>query len=109
MIALIETRREQIAELCRRFRVERLELFGSAAKSTFEPESSDLDFIARFSGLTEPGIAKRYIGFAEALEDLFDRPVDVLVDQPFTNPYFAQAVAQTRQVIYERASQEAVV
>jgi predicted nucleotidyltransferase len=34
MIALIETRREQIAELCRRYRVERLEVFGSAAKLT---------------------------------------------------------------------------
>lgn len=109
MIALIETRREQIAELCRRYRVELLAVFGSAAKDTSKPERSDLDFIARFADLSEPGIARRYIGFAQALEGVFNRPVDLLTDQPFRNPCFARSVAETRQVVYERASREVVV
>jgi len=46
---------EPLRELCRRFGVERLEVFGSAAKGTFDPATSDLDFIARFRDPLEPG------------------------------------------------------
>lgn len=35
MIALIEQHRAELEEMCRRFRVERLDLFGSAAKGNF--------------------------------------------------------------------------
>jgi predicted nucleotidyltransferase len=43
MIALIEENRDALGRLCRQFGVERLELFGSATKSTFQPERSDVD------------------------------------------------------------------
>ena len=49
MIALIEQNRDALARLCRQFRVERLELFGSAAKGTFQPDSSDVDFLVTFA------------------------------------------------------------
>lgn len=45
MIALIVDNKDTIAELCRRYRIRRLDVFGSAATDTFNPESSDLDFI----------------------------------------------------------------
>ncbi len=45
MIALIEDNREAIAELCRQFGVRRLAVFGSAAKGTFDPATSDVDFL----------------------------------------------------------------
>ena len=44
MIALIEQHRDVLATLCRRFKVRRLDLFGSAAQGTFDPQSSDLDW-----------------------------------------------------------------
>ena len=37
MMALIEQHRAALTALCRRFKVRRLDLFGSAAKGTFDP------------------------------------------------------------------------
>jgi hypothetical protein len=36
MIALVEQKKDDMADLCRRFKVERLELFGSAATGSFQ-------------------------------------------------------------------------
>ena len=48
MLPLIHARREEVAELCRRFHVRRLEVFGSAARGDFDPERSDVDFLVEF-------------------------------------------------------------
>jgi uncharacterized protein len=109
MHALIESRREAIAQLCRRYGVARLDLFGSAASGQFDVQSSDFDFIVRFADAESPGIARRFFGLAEDLERLLERPVDLLTDQPFRNPYFARAVAETRQTIYEQPLEQAAV
>jgi hypothetical protein len=109
MIDLIEFHRKQINEICRRYRVERLELFGSAASGKFDKASSDLDFIVQFTDADTPGIARRYFGLAEDLEQLFDRSVDLLTDRPFQNPYFAQAVAETREILYENRNEKAAL
>src|SRR5438874_10482669 len=102
MHVLIELRRQAIAELCRRYGVTRLDLFGSAASSQFDLQSSDFDFIVRFADSESPGIARRFFGLAEDLQRLLERPIDLLTDQPFRNPYFARAVAETRQTIHEQ-------
>src|SRR6266536_4258421 len=101
MHALIESRREAIAQLCRRYGVMRLDLFGSAASGQFDLQHSDFDFIVRFADADSPGIARRFFGLAEDLERLLERPIDLLTDQPFGNPNFARALAETRQPIYE--------
>ena len=48
MTNLIEQHRSEVIDLCRRYGVRRLELFGSAATGAFEPERSDLDFLVEF-------------------------------------------------------------
>ena len=46
MHPFIHQHQSAIAELCQRYRVQRLEVFGSAARGTdFVPESSDTDFL----------------------------------------------------------------
>lgn len=101
MVQLIEDKRDQLIDLCRAFRVARLDVFGSAAQGTFRPESSDLDFIARFEGTRDPDYAERFYRFAEALEVLFGRPVDVLTERMIRNPYFRATVEETRQSVVE--------
>ena len=49
VIALVEQKKREIAALCRRFDVEKLDLFSSAATGAFRPSESDLDFMARFA------------------------------------------------------------
>lgn len=101
MIRLIESRREAIEQLCVRYRVRRLELFGSAATGReFDAESSDLDFLVEFLPL-EPGQhADAYFGLLESLQELLERPVDLVMTTAIENPYFLQSVNQTRKVVY---------
>lgn len=91
---------EAIAALCREYGVLRLDIFGSAAKGTFDPETSDLDFVMTFENRGMTGYAKRYLRFAEALEHLFSRPVDLIFDDAIRNPYFREEIDETRRSVY---------
>jgi uncharacterized protein len=101
MIPLVAERRDEIAELCRRFGVRRLDLFGSAADGRFDEATSDLDFVADFADPLVPGYADRYFDFTEALEVMFGRPVDVVTERSIKNPYFRRTVDATRQLVYD--------
>lgn len=100
MISLLYERRDEIAQLCRRHRVTRLEVFGSAASGNFDPETSDLDFLVEFVPLGPGERADAYFGLLEDLRDLFGRPVDLVMTRAIRNPYFRQAIEQTREVLY---------
>ncbi len=95
---------QALAELCRRCRVERLELFGSAAGRAFNPETSDLDFIVRFADRTPGTYLARYLDFAEGLERLFQRPVDLLTERSIRSPIFQSEVEKSRRTIYEESN-----
>jgi hypothetical protein len=86
--------------------VVRLDVFGSAATGAFR-DGSDLDFVATFSDTTPGTYADRYLDFAEALEALFGRKVDLLTERAIRNPYFRRSVDATRQVVYDGRGQEA--
>ena len=90
-----------LARLCRRYRVLRLDLFGSASSSDYQPEHSDLDFLVEFQPLPAGVYADTYFGLLEALEELFERPVDLVVGSTIKNPYFRQSVEATRTLVYE--------
>ena len=47
---LLQAKLEPLRELCERYGVERLELFGSEARGEFDPAKSDLDFIVQMKG-----------------------------------------------------------
>lgn len=100
MIDLIEKNRAALAELCRRFRVRRLDLFGSAAKGTFDADRSDLDFVVAFVTEEPREYTQCYFALADALERLFQRPVDLVTERSVRNPYFRQIIEQTRQPVY---------
>jgi predicted nucleotidyltransferase len=100
MIELIEEHRSDLDALCRRFRVATLELFGSAADGTFDPQRSDLDFLVEFHPL-EPGQhANAYFGLLHGLEDLFHRKIDLVMPRAIRNPYLLKSVNESRKVIY---------
>jgi hypothetical protein len=99
MIELFLTHQSALAELCRRFCVRRLELFGSAATGRFDPESSDLDFLVEFERECPMGPFHQYFDFQAALEHLFDRSVDLVEQSAIRNPYFRQAVVDGQRVL----------
>jgi predicted nucleotidyltransferase len=70
----------QIAELCRRHGVRRLELFGSAARGTdFDPEQSDADFLIEFEDSTAAAPRlERCLNLERDLAQLLQRRVDLV-------------------------------
>jgi len=102
VIALIEQKKIGIADLCRQHEVRRLDLFGSAARGDFRPERSDLDFIVQFARTGYAGYADAFLDFADALEQLLGRKVDLLTERMIRNPYFRASVEATRQIVYEK-------
>ncbi len=100
MDRLVEDKRTELDELCRKFRVRRLEFFGSAADGSFDPETSDLDFLVEFLPLKPGEHFDAYFGLLEALEELFQRRVDLVSINAMRNPYFIRRVNQSRIPVY---------
>lgn len=87
--------------MCERFRVRRLEVFGSAATPRFDPDHSDFDFLVEFQPPEHDDAANRYFGLLHALEDLFARQIDLIDVRAIANPYFLANVANApRTVLY---------
>ena len=100
MNPIIEAKKPEIIALCRQYGITMLDLFGSATGPNWNPETSDFDFVVAFESYG-PGIATRLIGFADALEALLGRPVDLVFDRSM-KPRVRAFIAPQRQVIFER-------
>lgn len=100
MIRLVEEKHDDITRLCRRYAVRRLELFGSATGEDFEPETSDLDFLVEFQPLKPGEYADAYFGLPEELQQLFGRPVDLVMPRAVKNRYFLEGMNQSRKLLY---------
>ena len=98
-----------IAALCREFGVSRLEVFGSASTGEFDPASSDYDLIACFSAQPGVSMARRFLGFNDALEALLESRVDLMTDHAIANPYLRAAVDASRTMVYAETPAEALV
>jgi predicted nucleotidyltransferase len=100
MIPELARHQVELELLCRRYHVQRLDLFGSAAAGTYRPGESDLDFLVEFEPLSPGTYADNYFGLLEDLERLFGQPVDLVVASAIRNPYFRQSVERTRAPLY---------
>lgn len=100
MSPILEAKRTAVAELCRRYGVERLDVFGSAAREDFDPRRSDFDFVVRFGATREAGYAVRYLEFAEHLEKLLERRIDLITERSLRNPVFIKSIAADRRQLY---------
>ncbi len=91
---------QRLADLCRRFHVQKLELFGSRAKGTARFDS-DVDLLVTFEDGQTPGL--EFVTFCEELELIFGRDVDVLtrnsVETDF-NPYRRTGILERTEPIY---------
>lgn len=96
----IESRRAEIAAICARLHVGRLELFGSATSDAFDAERSDLDFLVEFAPTDRITPFEQYFGLKEELEQLFGRPVDLVMAGASENPYFLKSVNASRRLLY---------
>jgi uncharacterized protein len=100
MLPLIEAHRDEIAALCHRFHVQRLDVFGSAARGTdFDPERSDVDLLVRYLPGHAPDFDS-YFDLREALADRLGRRVDLVMESAVENPFIRAGIERSRQALY---------
>jgi predicted nucleotidyltransferase len=98
----IERHRDVILALCREYGVARLELFGSAATDSFDPDRSDIDFIVEYPPDYDFGPwLTRFQELEEALARVLGRDVDLVMTSALRNRWFNREAAKTRTVIYD--------
>lgn len=90
--------RGRLAAICRRHRVKRLGVFGSAARGDVT-ESSDVDLLVEFEKDAETSLFDM-VRLQEELSRLFGRKVDLATPAILENPYRRQAVLKDLREIY---------
>jgi predicted nucleotidyltransferase len=79
MHAEISRHRSEIGDLCRRYDVARLAIFGSAARGDdFDPARSDADFLVEFAPDSRLSPLDQFFDLAAGLEALLGRHVDLV-------------------------------
>jgi uncharacterized protein len=100
MVPLLSTRRAEIDELCRRFHVRRLDVFGSAAREHDFTDSSDIDLLVEYEPDHGAPRFSNYLALKEGLEALLGRKVDLVMDGVVRNPYVRANIERWRQPIH---------
>ena len=83
---------------CRKFKVRRLDLFGSLARGE-QTAGSDVDLLVEFE---EPDLqlSRRFFGLLHYLEDTLGCEVDLLTVSSISNPYLRRRIRNERMNIY---------
>jgi uncharacterized protein len=101
MLHLLETRFETLKQLCQKYGVKELRVFGSAARTDdFDPDRSDIDFLVTFHDMPPGGRANAYFGLVSELETLLGRSVDLVEQEAVKNPYVKRSTQQHQQTLY---------
>jgi predicted nucleotidyltransferase len=92
----------RIEQLCALHHVLRLEVFGSAVSAPPSHPPNDYDFIVELADSQGASKARRWIAFAQALEDTLGKPVDLISLAAVRNPYMAQQIQANSIPLYEQ-------
>jgi predicted nucleotidyltransferase len=105
-MSVIEKYFDRLYELCQQYRVEKLYVFGSALTDRFDIHTSDIDLIVELQDMPPIEKGETLLILWEKLETLFQRKVDLLTDQPVSNPVLKKQVERSKKLIYDRRSQK---
>ena len=101
MHCAIADKASQIADICRRYHVKRLEVFGSAARGDdFDPARSDIDFLVEFDPAPTLNRFDAYFGLQRALEGLLGREVDLVMPSAIDNPFIRASLDRHRELVH---------
>jgi len=93
----IEVDEAQLADLCRRYRVRELSLFGSTARGEMRPDS-DIDMLVEFLPGAQIDLVD-YAGLVLDLSRLLGRKVD-LVSKNGLKPLIRDSVLEEARLVY---------
>jgi predicted nucleotidyltransferase len=89
----------EINKLCETHKVKSLYAFGSVLTDKFN-NASDIDLIVEFENIEIEEYADNYFDLKFSLQDIFNRPIDLLEEKAIKNPYFRKSINQQRQLVY---------
>jgi predicted nucleotidyltransferase len=92
--------KNEINALCANHKVKSLYAFGSVLTRNFNI-NSDIDLIVDFKEIDVKDYADNYFDFKFSLQDIFNRPVDLLEEQAIKNPYFKQELNKKKVIVYK--------
>jgi predicted nucleotidyltransferase len=90
--------REKIREFCQSRDVIEFAVFGSAIRDDFSLQS-DVDVLVTFAPDAQISLFD-LVQMQIELEDIFDRPVDLVEKASLRNPYRRREILKTAQVVY---------
>ena len=92
--------KNEINALCANHKVRSLYAFGSVLTPNFNT-NSDIDLIVDFKEIDVKDYADNYFDFKFSLQDIFNRPVDLLEEQAIKNPYFKEELNKKKVIVYK--------
>lgn len=107
-MSLIENNIEKIIELCSRYNISELYAFGSVLTERFD-EDSDIDLLVDFDDMNLSVYADNYFDFKFALENIFNRKVDLLENKAIKNPFLKKSIDSSKKLIYGQRDKSLVV
>ncbi len=99
MNPIVSDNKQQLIDLCYKYSVKSMYVFGSVCTENFNNES-DIDILIAFDNLSIEQYTDNYFELHYKLEALFGRKIDLLTEKSLSNPYFIQSLENTKQLIY---------
>jgi predicted nucleotidyltransferase len=101
MIDLVKNNVKGLQDICVRYHVKSLHLFGSAAKGDNHSKTSDLDFVVEFNESIDPvDYADNFFGLLNDLKQLFKKDVDLLSQRALRNPIMISEINRSKVLLY---------
>jgi len=102
MAAMVPVERLQrdgkLAEICHKWKVRELSIFGSALRDDFRGDS-DVDVLVSFDPAADWSLLDLVV-MREELSALVGRDVDLVEQEALKNPYRRAAILQSKRVLY---------
>ena len=97
---IIKNNKIDIHNLCKKYQVKKLYVFGSVCSEKFD-DKSDIDFLISFKDIPIEEYSDNYFTLHELFENLFSRKIDLITENSLSNPYFIKFMEKTKTLIYE--------
>lgn len=88
-----------IEALCKKHNVNELYVFGSVLTPRFD-DGSDIDFLVTFHKDDISDYFENFFDFKYAVEDILQRPVDLVEASAIRNKFFLDEVNSTKRIVY---------
>jgi hypothetical protein len=92
---------DQIHQLCLANQVKTLFAFGSVVTERFNADS-DIDLVVDIEEEDPFSYSDKYFDVLFNLEDMLERPIDLLESRSLRNKYIKEAIEANKVLIYER-------